>query len=352
MFCICESKQLTSVSKVTYLLNLSFVLIIHHSFITHLIFILYICVYFFFQQCNFLDLSEWFRITMCKWDWLFSVFLFAESWVRGFGLLPAVNQVLSLRTWTCAYLLEPLLWASHISSELSRTNSTNIIAPLVAVMFAVSQKSSRHLSIFYQRFEASRTVLRWSWHLKEKGTKPAVDLSGKRILPFDFGIFTANCFNPACCLFFSNELSSSSLVWEMPTNQSSPWNVGNPRCCSNAEKFSTTSKTSKVPYSQASIELARSKEQAKAPACNAASSVSQLRLMTVNPPMLSREKKTAEGPFTTVRHVCSNMPQQLNGIQILKPILVTGLSENNIVTRMSAPSSIQKTECQVGLLAS
>lgn len=142
----------------------------------------------------------------------------------------------------------------------------------------------------------------------------------------------------------------------MPTNQSSPWNVGNPRHYSNAEKITTTSKTPKVPYGQASIELARSKEQAKPLSCDAASSVSPSRLMTVNPPILSiwekGEKNTTEGHFTTVLHVSSNMPQQLNGIQILKPILATGLSETNMVTRISTPSSIQKKECQVGLLAS
>lgn len=142
----------------------------------------------------------------------------------------------------------------------------------------------------------------------------------------------------------------------MPTNQSSPWNVGNPRRCSNAEKITTTSKTPKVPYSQASIELARSKEQAKPLACNTASSVFPSKLLTVNPPMISiwekGEKKTTEGQFTTVPHVSSNMPQQLNGIQILKPIPATGLSETNMVTRDSAPSPIQKKECQVGLLAS
>lgn len=63
------------------------------------------------------------------------------------------------------------------------------------------------------------------------------------------------------------------------------------------------------------------------------------------------EKKTAEGQFTTVPHVSSNMPQQLNGFPILKPMLATGQSESNAVTRDSAPSSIQKKECQVGLLA-
>lgn len=76
----------------------------------------------------------------------------------------------------------------------------------------------------------------------------------------------------------------------------------------------------------------------------------------MNPSMLSiwekGEKKTTEGQLTTVLHVSSNMPQQLNGIQILKPILATGLSETNMVTRESAPSSIQKKECQVGLQAS
>lgn len=76
--------------------------------------------------------------------------------------------------------------------------------------------------------------------------------------------------------------------------------------------------------------------------------------MTVNPHMLSiwerEEKKTAEGQFTTVPHVFSNMPQQLNGFPILKPTLATGQSETNAVTRDSAPSSIQKKECQVGLL--
>lgn len=76
--------------------------------------------------------------------------------------------------------------------------------------------------------------------------------------------------------------------------------------------------------------------------------------MTVNPHMLSiwerGEKKTAEGQLTTVPHVSSNMPQQLNGFPLLKPILATGQSETNSVTRDSAPSSIQKKECQVGLL--
>lgn len=140
----------------------------------------------------------------------------------------------------------------------------------------------------------------------------------------------------------------------MPTNQSSPWNVGNPGRCSSAEKITTTTKTPKVPY-QASIELARSKEQAKPLACNAASSVSPSRLMTVNPPVLSvwekREKRTTEGWFTTVPHVPSNMPQ-LNGIQILKPALATGRSETHTDARASTPSSIQKKECLVGLLAS
>lgn len=127
----------------------------------------------------------------------------------------------------------------------------------------------------------------------------------------------------------------------MPTNQSSPWNGGNPRHGSNAEKTTTTTT---VPYSQASIELAKSKEQAKAPACNAASTVPVLSVWEKG------DKKTTECQFTTVPHVSSNMPQQLNGIQIPKPILSRGLSETNMVTMDSAPSSVQKKECQVGLI--
>lgn len=76
--------------------------------------------------------------------------------------------------------------------------------------------------------------------------------------------------------------------------------------------------------------------------------------MTVNPHMLSiwerGETKTAEGQFTTVPRLSSNMPQQLNGFPILKPRLPMGQSEANAVTRDGAPSSIQKKECQVGLL--
>lgn len=139
----------------------------------------------------------------------------------------------------------------------------------------------------------------------------------------------------------------------MPTNQSSPWNGGNPRHCSNSEKTITTTTSPKVPYSQASIELARSKEQAKALGCNAASSVSPSRLMTANPHVLSLwergDKKTTEHQLTTVPHVSSNMPQQLNGIQIPKPILATGLGETNMVTWDIAPSSVQKKDSQVGL---
>lgn len=310
-----------------------------------------------FVFCSFNFFNKWIfqNYCMCKWDWLslewFS-YLFAESVAKGFGLLPAVNQVLFLRTWTlCACLPEPHLRAS---SELSRTSSTTIIiAPVVAVMFAASQESSR---TFYQHSEASRTPFSWSWHLKEKGTRRIWICLGREFSPLDLAF--SQPIVPTLLVIFSNKLclylspTSSSLAWAMPTNQSSPWNVGNPQHCSNAEKITTTSKPPKVPYSQASIELARSKEQAKPLACTAAS-VSPSRLMTVNPSMLRVwEKKTTEGQFTTVPHVSSNMPQQLNGIQILKPILTTGLSETNMVTRDGAPSSIQKKECQVGLLAS
>lgn len=139
----------------------------------------------------------------------------------------------------------------------------------------------------------------------------------------------------------------------MPTNQSSPWNGGNPRHCSNVDKTTTTMTTTpKVPYNQASIELARSKEQAKAPACNAASTVPLSRLTTVAPPVFSvwekGDKKTAECQITTVPHISSNMPQQLNGIQIPKPILATGPSETDMLTVDSA-LFIQK-DCQVGLI--
>ncbi|TNN04444.1 hypothetical protein fugu_001473 [Takifugu bimaculatus] len=135
----------------------------------------------------------------------------------------------------------------------------------------------------------------------------------------------------------------------MPTNQSSPWNGGNPRHCSNVDKTTTTMTTTpKVPYNPASIELARSKEQAKAPACNAASTVPLSRLTTVAPPVFSvwekGDKKTAECQITTVPHISSNMPQQLNGIQIPKPILATGPSETNMVT-MDSALFIQK-DCQ------
>lgn len=144
---------------------------------------------------------------MCEWDWIsleWFFFLCAESVVKGFGLLPAVNQVLSLRTWTlCACLPELHLRASHFSSELSRTSSPTVtIAPVVAVMFTVSQESSRS---FYHHSEASRTAFSWSWRLKETGTKVDLDLSGKRILRFGFGIFKASCLlffptNFACIL--------------------------------------------------------------------------------------------------------------------------------------------------------
>lgn len=110
--------------------------------------------------------------------------------------------------------------------------------------------------------------------------------------------------------------------------------------------------TPKVPYNQASIELVRSKEQAKSPACNAASTVPLSRLTTVAPPVFSLwekgDKKTAECQITTVPHVSSNMPQQLNGIQIPKPVLATVPSETNMVT-MDSALFIQK-DCQVGLL--
>lgn len=191
---------------------------------------------------------------------------------------------------------------------------------------------------------------RWIWISLGKQSSPLVLPLSQPIVPTLLGIFSNEL-----CLYLSPS-PSSPLAWEMPTNQSSPWNVGNPRRCSNAEKIATTSKTPKVPCREGSIELVRSKEQARSLACHVASSVSPSGLMTVTRPMLSvwekGEKKTTEGHFTTVPHVSSNMPEQLNGIQILKPILATGLSETNMVTRSSAPSSIQKKECQVGLLAS
>lgn len=140
----------------------------------------------------------------------------------------------------------------------------------------------------------------------------------------------------------------------MPTNQSSPWNVGHPGHCSSAEKIAAT-KTSKVPYSQASIQLARSKEQAQPLAGDAASSASPSRPMAVKPPVRSvwerGEKKTAEGCSTAVPHVSSNMPP-LNGTQLLKPVLAAGLNEAKMDARASAPSPVQPKESLVGSLAS
>lgn len=141
----------------------------------------------------------------------------------------------------------------------------------------------------------------------------------------------------------------------MPTNQSFPWNGGNPRHCSNAEQTTTAATTTpKVPYGHTSIELARSREQANPLAFNAASSVPPPRLMTVAPPVLSvwenGDKKSAECQFPTLPHVSPNVPQQLHGIQIPKPILATGQSESNMITRDSVPSSMQKKDCQVGLI--
>lgn len=240
--------------------------------------------------------------------------------------------------------------ASHPASELNWRHSTPAtIAPVVAVMFAVSQDPS---GVFHQQSVVSRTAFIRSWHLKGTAIEEGRGL-GRESSPLDLAF--SQLIVPSLHVISSKELclSPSSLAWEMPTNQSSPWNGGSPRHCSNVDKTTTMTTAPKVPYNQPSIELARSKAQAKAPACNAASTVPLSRLTTVAPPVFSvwekGDKKTAECQITTVPHVSSNMPQQLNGIQIPKPILATGPSETNMAT-MDSALFIQK-DCQVGLIS-
>lgn len=138
---------------------------------------------------------------MCKWDsvslkWFSH--LFAGSVVKGFGLLPAANQGLSFRTRTLCAWASPESFSPFIGTEQNKFSPTVIIAPVVAAMFAVSQESSR---TFYQHSEESRTAFSRSWCLKDKGTKADLDLSRKWIIPFCFGIVTANCSYPACYFF-------------------------------------------------------------------------------------------------------------------------------------------------------
>lgn len=151
----------------------------------------------------------------------------------------------------------------------------------------------------------------------------------------------------------------------MPTNQSSPWSGGNLRTCSNVDSPTTTTSASthpktvvatKVPFSQTSLELSRRKDQAKPFASNDASSASPLRQTVGAPPVVSLwengdgNKTNTQSQFTAVPHLSSNMPQQLNGIQSPKQILATGLKQaGSILLETSAPSSIPKKECQIGL---
>lgn len=92
--------------------------------------------------------------------------------------------------------------ASHPASELTGTRSTPAAtAPVVAVMFAVSQDPS---GMFYRQSVVSRTAFIWSWHLKGTATEEGRGLSGKRTLLFGFGLFTADCSFPACYSFPKN----------------------------------------------------------------------------------------------------------------------------------------------------
>lgn len=61
-------------------------------------------------------------------------------------------------------------------------------------------------------------------------------------------------------------------------------------------------------------------------------------------------KTNTQSQFTAVPHLSPNMPQQLNGIQSPNQILATGLKQaGSILLETSAPSSIPKKECQIGL---
>eukprot|EP00064_Thunnus_orientalis_P008415 superscaffoldBa00000998_g8438 len=151
----------------------------------------------------------------------------------------------------------------------------------------------------------------------------------------------------------------------MPTNQSSPWGGGKLRVCSNADSPTTTTSVSthaktvaatKVPFSQPSLELSRRKDQAKPLSSNVASSASAVRQTAVAPSVVSlqengdRSKTNTQSQFTTVPDGSPALPQQIDRIQGSHQLLSTGRKQAcSSLIETSAPSSIPKKECQVGL---
>lgn len=151
----------------------------------------------------------------------------------------------------------------------------------------------------------------------------------------------------------------------MPTNQSSPWGGGKLRVCSNADSPTTTTSVSthaktvaatKVPFSQPSLELSRRKDQAKPLSSNVASSASAVRQTAVAPSVVSlqengdRSKTNTQSQFTTVPDGSPALPQRIDRIQGSHQLLSTGRKQAcSSLIETSAPSSIPKKECQVGL---
>nr|XP_020443669.1 tubulin polyglutamylase TTLL4 isoform X2 [Monopterus albus] len=147
----------------------------------------------------------------------------------------------------------------------------------------------------------------------------------------------------------------------MPTNQSSPWGGPKLQAYSNEDSPTTTTlprnnarttSATKVPFSQASLEISGQKVQAKPLSFNVTSSSSPLRQTSSGVSTWEsgdENKINTQSQFTAVPNGSLALPQQHNGIQIPNQVLAAGLKESgSSLTKTSDPSSIQKKKCQVG----
>ncbi len=150
----------------------------------------------------------------------------------------------------------------------------------------------------------------------------------------------------------------------MPTNQSSPWGGRKLHTCSSADSptatpsVSTQAKTvvtTKVPFSQTSLELTRRNNQVKTLPSDVASSAFSLRQTAVAPNVASTcdnnngNKTDTQSQSTAVLDMSPNLPQQVKGMQSQSQSPERGLKEaGSILAQTSVPSSIPQKESQIG----